>query len=81
MRRDIERRLAALEVRTLDHISRLPTVDYLGVTKYDDGEWDEVYFDSTVTVVRHKSGEIRGYYRNRLSEEVLIEAGGDLAYL
>jgi hypothetical protein len=82
MKRDTERRLQALENNSTDHISRLPFIDYLGMTDYSNGEWDELHHDSTITVVRHRgSGDIRGVYRDRRSDDELAEAGGNLAYL
>ena len=83
MRRNIDRRLAEIESRGTDWISRLKFIDY-GLTDvdYDNGDWSEVFHDDFITVVRHaKTGEVRGYYRDRRSAEEIITQGGNLTYL
>ena len=83
MRAGIENRLSDLEDRGTDWISKLEFIDY-GLTDidYENGDWDEVFFDDFVTVVRHtESGEIRGYYNDRRTTEEIVEAGGNLAFL
>lgn len=82
MRRDIQRRLEDLEQKGTDWISRLPFVDYDWIDDYDNGDWDEVFNDDFVTVVRHvESGEVRGYYNDRRTTEEIVAAGGNLAFL
>ena len=82
MRKDIERRLDAIENRTRDWASELDFVDYVGLEDYEDGNWDELYFDSTITAVRNRhTGEIRGVYNDRRTDEEILAIGGDLAYL
>ena len=82
MRRDIDKRLAALEEGGTDWISKLEFIDYDGLDDYESGDWDEVFFDDFVTVVKHKeTGEVRGYYNDRRTIEEMVAAGGNLAFL
>jgi hypothetical protein len=84
MRAETRRRLERLEARSTDHIAKLDTIDYLPLEDYEESaDWIEVEGgDETVTVYwNRKSGEFRGVYRDRRSEDELVEAGGDLAFL
>ena len=82
MRASIEKRLSDLEDGGTDWISKLEFIDYDGIDDYENGDWDEVFFDDFVTVVRHiESGEVRGYYNDRRTVEEMVEAGGLLAFL
>ena len=82
MRRNIRQRLDEIEARETDWIAKLNVIDYIGLTDYDDGTWEEVHHDQTITVLRNKnSGEVRGVYNDRRSDEEIIAMGGDLAYL
>ena len=82
MRNSIVNRLAALEEHGTDWISKLAIIDYVGIDDYDNGDWDEVFFDDLVTVVRHvESGEVRGYYADRRTHEEMIAQGGNPEYL
>ncbi len=82
MRSDIKKRLDEIENKTQDWVAQLDVVDYLGLTDYENGEWQEVFFDNFITVVRHReTDEVRGYYNDRRTDAEIVEAGGDLAYL
>ena len=82
MRSTFIRRLDEIEARETDWIAKLNVIDYIGLTNYSDGNWDELYFDETITVVRNKnSGEIRGIFADRRTDDEIRAAGGDLAYL
>ena len=82
MKTGIEKRLSDLEDGGTDWISKLEFIDYDGLDDYENGDWDEVFFDDFVTVVRHtESGEVRGYYYDRRTIEEIVEAGGNLAFL
>ncbi len=82
MRASIEKRLSDLEDGGTDWISKLEFIDYDGLDDYENGDWDEVFNDDFVTVVRHtESGEVRGYYNDRRTIEEIVEAGGNLAFL
>ena len=83
MKRDIEKRLDALEGRTFDWVAKLDTIDY-GVLEvdYENGDWEELHFDDFVTAVRHKyTNEIRGYCRDRRSDAQIKSEGGLLEFL
>lgn len=82
MKTGIEKRLSDLEDGGTDWISRLGFIDYDGLDDYENGDWDEIFFDDFITVVRHtESGEVRGYYYDRRTIEEIVEAGGNLAFL
>ncbi len=82
MRASIEKRLSDIEDGGTDWISKLEFIDYDGLDDYENGDWDEVFFDDFVTVVKHKeTGEVRGYYNDRRTVEEMVEAGGLLAFL
>ena len=82
MKTGIEKRLSDLEDGGTDWISKLEFIDYDGLDDYDNGDWDEIFFDNFVTVVRHiESGEVRGYYYDRRTIEEIVAAGGNLAFL
>ena len=82
MRRNIRQRLDEIEARETDWISKLNVIDYIGLTDYDNGSWEELHYDQTITVLRNKnSGEVRGVYSDRRTDEEILAMGGDLAYL
>jgi hypothetical protein len=84
VRARIRQRLETLESTSVDWISRLPTIDYdVGLSDYtDESEWEEVHHDQTVTVYRNrKTGEVRGVYNDRRSDEEIQGEGGNLEYL
>lgn len=82
MTRNIRQRLDEIEARETDWAAQLDVVDYLGLTDYENGEWQEVFFDNFITVVRHvDTNEIRGVYNDRRTDAEIVESGGDLAYL
>ena len=82
MRKDFEKRLVAVEDRTLDWATKLDFVDYVGLTNYEDGNWEELHFDRTITVLRHRvTNEIRGVYADRRTDEEILSEGGSLEYL
>ena len=82
MTRDVEKRIAALESQKLDWISRLQFIDYLGLDDYDSGEWIERYREPTITVFENtETGEVRGVYLDRRSEDEILPEGGNPAYL
>ena len=83
MKRETERRLDAIEGRTSDWVAKLDTIDY-GVldVDYENGDWEELHFDNFITAVRHrKTGEVRGYYRDRRTYEQMEADGGNLEFL
>lgn len=82
MKTGIEKRLSDLEDGGTDWISKLEFIDYDGLDDYENGDWDEIFFDDFVTVVKHKeTGEIRGYYNDRRTIDEIVAAGGNLAFL
>ncbi len=82
MRRNIRQRLDEIEARETDWIAKMNVIDYIGLTDYDDGTWEEVHHDQTITVLRNRnSGEVRGVYNDRRSDDEIRAMGGDLAYL
>ena len=82
MRKDFEKRLVAVEDRTLDWATKLDFVDYVGLTNYEDGNWEELHFDRTITVMRHReTNEIRGVYAERRTDEEILSEGSSLEYL
>ena len=83
MKADIKRRLAEIEMMSkTDWFSQLSTVDYFGMEDYEDGSWQELHYDETITVLRNKqSGEVRGVYHDRRTDDEIEAAGGDLAYV
>jgi len=49
---------------------------------YENDEWKELHYDNFITVVQHKeTNEIRGYYRDRRSDEEILGEGLSLEYL
>ena len=82
MRSTFIRRLDEIEERETDWISKLNVIDYIGLTDYDNGSWEEVHHDSTVTVMRNKvTGEVRGVYNDRRTDQEIIAEGGNLEFL
>ena len=83
MKKDIKRRLAQIELFVpADWVAKLDIVDYIGITDYEDSSWEEIFFDQTITVLQNKmTGEVRGIYNDRRTDDELKAAGGDLAYL
>ncbi len=81
MKEGFKKRLDEIETAKQDWVADLEDVDYLGLEDYDNGEWEELHFDQTITVVRHKvTGKIRGVYNDRRSIDEYPE-GADFAYL
>ena len=83
MEKEIERRLDAIENRSLDWANKLDTVDY-GVLEvsYENDVWEELHHDNFITVVRHReTKEVRGYCRDRRSEQEILAEGGLLEFL
>ena len=82
MRRKINQRLTAIENRKLDWAGQLKIVDYGILDDYTSDEWIELHHDQFITVVQHKdTNEVRGYYRDRRSDEQIQSESGDLEYL
>lgn len=82
MRKDIEKRLGDLESARTDWISRLEYIDYLGMTDYSNGAWEEVHHENPITVFRHiETGEIRGLYSDRRTDAEIEDQGGSLEFL
>ena len=82
MRRNIRQRLDEIEARETDWIAKLNVIDYIGLTDYDNGSWEEVHHDQTITVLRNKeTGEVRGIYWDRRTDAEIKAMGGNLAYL
>ena len=85
MRREIEKRLDAIELKGPDWTTHLAIIecDYLGdCDPPDDAEWEEIFFDKFVTAIRHRvTGEIKGYCNDRRSDAEIKADGGDLAFL
>ena len=82
MRKIIEKRIGDLESAGTDWITRLKYIDYLGMSDYDDAGWEEVHDENPITVFRHiESGEIRGVYMDRRTDEQILAEGGSLEYL
>ena len=80
--KDFKKRLEQIEALETDWAAQLDIIDYLGLCDYDNGEWVEVHHDNFITVLKNKiTGEIRGVYNDRRSDEEIIAMGGDLAYL
>ena len=83
MRRNINQRLTAVENRKLDWAAQLKIVDY-GVLEvsYENDVWEELHHDNFITVVRHReTKEVRGYCRDRRSEQEILAEGGLLEFL
>lgn len=81
MRSNFRKRLDELQMET-DWVADLDIVDYIGLCDYHDGNWVELHHDQTITVLRNiNSGEVRGVYNDRRSDDEIRAAGGDLAYL
>lgn len=84
MRRETERRLDAIELKGPSWTEHLDFIDgcYLDECDYPDDIWEEIFFDKFVTAVRHrKTGEIRGYCRDRRSDAEMESDGGNLEFL
>lgn len=82
MKKDIEKRVGVLESAGTDWISRLKYIDYVGMSDYDDADWEEVHHENPITVFRHiESGEIRGVYMDRRTDEQILAEGGSLEFL
>ena len=83
MKRDIGKRLDLIECKGTDWTQYLDYIDY-GVVEmdYENGDWEEVYFDNFITAVRNrKTGEVRGYCNDRRTEEEIEADGGNLEFL
>ena len=82
MKREIEKRLDAVEHRKFDWASQLKIVDFGILDDYTGDEWIELHNDQFLTVVHHKdTNEIRGFYFDRRSDEQIQSESGDLEYL
>ena len=83
MRRNIRQRLDEIETRETDFIAKLDIVDYDWILDdYSKDEWQEVHVDGSITVVKNRqTGEIRGIFADRRTDDEIRAAGGDLAYL
>ena len=84
MKNVIEKRLNDIESKGLDWTKHLEFIDgcYLDECDYPDDVWEELHFDNFVTAVRHrKTGEIRGYCRDRRTEKQMEKDGGNLEFL
>lgn len=82
MKADQKNRLEELETATEDWAAKLDIVDYIGLCDYEDGSWEEIFFDQTITVLRNlETGEVRGVYNDRRTDAEIEAMGGDLAYL
>lgn len=82
MNDDFRKRLEYLESVTSNWAAKLDVVDFVGITDYDDGSWQEIHNDEFLTVVQNrKTGEIRGVYHDRRTDAEIKNAGGDLAYM
>jgi hypothetical protein len=84
MRDRLKQRLDAVEGRSIDHIAQLSVIDYVGLEDYEESDdWIEVDGgDETVTVYwNRKTGEFRGVYNDRRTDDEKLAAGGKLEYL
>ena len=83
MRSNLRKRLDEIEARETDFVGKLNIVDYDWILDdYEDGNWEEVHVSGSITVLRNKkTGEIRGIFADRRTDEEIISAGGTLAYL
>ena len=81
MKSTFEKRLEQIETAKQDWATQLDIVDYLGLTDYEDGSWQEIHFDQTITVLKNKiTGEIRGVFNDRRTEDE-YPPGANFAYL
>ena len=84
MKYAIEKRLDDIEKKGPDWTQHLEFIDggYLDGCDYPADVWEEIFFDKFVTAVRNrKTGEVRGYCRDRRSEEQMKSDGGNLEFL
>ena len=84
MKYAIEKRLDDIESKGPDWTAHLEFIDggYLDGCDYPDDVWETLHFDNFVTAVRHRAtGEVRGYCRDRRTEEQMEKDGGKLEYL
>ena len=82
MRANIKKRLEEIESATSDWAAKLEFIDYIGLEDYDNGDWEELHFDETITAVRNRhSGKIRGVYNDRRTDDEILAMGGKLEYL
>ena len=84
MKRETEKRLVAAELEGADWTQHLETIDgcYLDDCEYPNDLWEEIFHDKFVTAIRHRvTGEIRGYHRDRRTEEQMKADGGNLEFL
>lgn len=83
MKRELENRLDDIELKGPDWTTHLAIIDcdYLDDAEYPDEEWEELHFDDFVTAIRHRvTGEIRGYYFDRRTDEQMESDGGNLEF-
>ncbi len=82
MKADIKRRLDEIETTLTDWVDQLDFVDYIGLEDYEDGNWEELHYDQTITVVRNiHTGKVRGVYNDRRSDAEIMATVGSLVYL
>ena len=83
MKANVRNRLDELESVSTDWISQLKVIDYDWILDdYSKEEWVEVHHQEMITVMRNIStGEYRGLYEDRRTNEEISAMGGDLAYL
>lgn len=83
MKANIKNRLNELESVSTDWISQLKIIDYDHIlADYSNEEWVEVHHQELITVMRNTiTGEYRGIYEDRRTDEEILAMGGDLAYL
>ena len=81
MRKEIERRLQALETHDQEWVAKLQAVDYGVLSDYNDDEWEEIYFEQPFAVYRHRvTKEVRASYEDRRSDEEVLQDGGNLEF-
>ncbi len=82
MKASIKNRLDEIETATTDWAAKLKVIDYDWILDdYSEDRWEEVWHDDTITALRNKeTGEVRGIWNDRRSDDEIRAAGGNLAY-
>ena len=82
MKASFKNRLDEIEAVTSDWAAKLKVIDYDWILDdYSEDRWEEVWHDDTITVLRNKeTGEVRGIWNDRRSDDEIKAIGGDLAY-
>ena len=82
MKPSIKNRLDEIETATTDWAGKLKIIDYDHILDdYSDKRWIELWHDDTITVLKNKeTGEVRGIWNDRRSDDEIRAAGGNLAY-